>query len=66
MLFEGQCDPSVIVSNTFTMEWPPKSGRQAEFPEIDRADFFSVDEAKSKVNVAQVQFIEELEAKTRT
>ena len=40
--FKGDCDPDAIVSNKFTMEWPPKSGRQMEFPEIDHADFFDV------------------------
>jgi predicted NUDIX family NTP pyrophosphohydrolase len=58
---EGDCDPGAIVSNTFTMEWPPRSGRQMEFPEIDRADFFDADAAKRKINPAQVAFIEELE-----
>jgi predicted NUDIX family NTP pyrophosphohydrolase len=40
--FEGDCDPKAIKSNTFTMEWPPHSGRQQEFPEIDRAEFFDL------------------------
>ena len=60
--FKGDCDPDEIVSNTFTMEWPPKSGRQVEFPEIDRADFFNVAEAKRKVKAAQAPLIGELEA----
>ena len=59
--FEGDCDPSAIVSNTFTMEWPPKSGRQAEFPEIDRAEFFDVAVARRKINAAQAALIDELE-----
>jgi predicted NUDIX family NTP pyrophosphohydrolase len=50
-----------ITSNTFTMEWPPKSGRQAEFPEIDRAEFFDVPAAKLKVKAAQAALIDELE-----
>jgi predicted NUDIX family NTP pyrophosphohydrolase len=58
--FEGDCDPSKIVSNTFLVEWPPRSGRQSEFPEIDRADFFDVIAAKRKINAAQVALIEEL------
>jgi predicted NUDIX family NTP pyrophosphohydrolase len=45
--FEGDCDPTAIVSNTFTMEWPPKSGRRMAFPERDRADFFGVAEINS-------------------
>jgi predicted NUDIX family NTP pyrophosphohydrolase len=59
--FEGGCDPSAIVSNTFTMEWPPKSGRQMQFFEIDRADFFDVAAAKRKIKAAQAALIEELE-----
>jgi predicted NUDIX family NTP pyrophosphohydrolase len=59
--FEGDCDPRAIVSNTFTMEWPPRSGRQMEFPEIDRAAFFDADPAKRKINPGQVALIEELE-----
>ena len=59
--FEGTCDPARIVSNTFTMEWPPRSGRRAEFPEIDRADFFDVAAAKRKIKAAQVPLIVELE-----
>lgn len=59
--FEGDCDASVLVSNTFTMEWPPKSGRQMEFPEMDKAVFFDLDVAKSKINPAQVGLLEELE-----
>jgi predicted NUDIX family NTP pyrophosphohydrolase len=63
--FEGDCDPSAIVSNTFTIEWPPKSGRQMDFPEIDQADFFDVAAAKRKIKAAQVALIEELEATVR-
>ena len=59
--FKGDCDPSAIVSNTFTMEWPPKSGRQMEFPEIDRADFFDVAAAKRKIKAGQEALIEEIE-----
>jgi predicted NUDIX family NTP pyrophosphohydrolase len=59
--FEDDCDPSAIVSNTFTIEWPPKSGQQMDFPEIDRADFFDVAVAKRKVKAAQAALIEELE-----
>jgi predicted NUDIX family NTP pyrophosphohydrolase len=59
--FAGDCDPSAIVSNTFTVEWPPKSGRWLEFPEIDRAEFFELGEARRKVNAGQVPLIEELQ-----
>jgi len=59
--FQGDCDPATIVSNTFTMEWPPKSGRQAEFPETDKAHFFDLAEAKRRINVAQAALIDQLE-----
>ncbi len=59
--FKGDCDPTECVSNTFTMEWPPKSGQQMEFAEIDRAEFFDVGTAKRKINPAQVALIEELD-----
>ena len=57
---EGELDESAVVSNTFTMEWPPRSGRTAEFPEIDRAEWFSVDDARAKLNPAQVAFLDRL------
>lgn len=43
------------------MEWPPRSGKKQEFPEIDRAEFFDIDEAKRKINPTQVPFLEKLE-----
>ena len=58
--FLGDCDPAAIVSNNFTIEWPPKSGRQMEFPEIDRADFFDVAAAKRKIKAGQEGLVEEL------
>jgi predicted NUDIX family NTP pyrophosphohydrolase len=57
---EGDLDVTKVVSNTFTMEWPPKSGRQVEFPEIDRAEFFDVETAKRKINPAQAALVDEL------
>jgi predicted NUDIX family NTP pyrophosphohydrolase len=59
--FEGNCDPSAIVSNTFKMEWPPRSGQQMEFPEIDRSEFFDVPTARQKINAGQVTLVDELE-----
>lgn len=59
--FEGDCDPSALTSNTFSMEWPPRSGKQREFPEIDRAVFFTVGAAKEKMHVAEFEFISRLE-----
>jgi predicted NUDIX family NTP pyrophosphohydrolase len=61
--FEGDCDTSQIKSNTFTMEWPPRSGKMSEFPEVDRAAFFDLREAKEKINPAQVALLEELGTK---
>jgi predicted NUDIX family NTP pyrophosphohydrolase len=57
---EGDLDPDAVHSNTFTMEWPPRSGRTAEFPEIDRAGWFDIDEAREKLNPAQVGFLDRL------
>jgi predicted NUDIX family NTP pyrophosphohydrolase len=58
--FKGNCDPRATVSNTFMMEWPPKSGRKMEFPEIDRADFFDVAAARLKIKAGQEALIEQL------
>lgn len=57
---EGDCDAASITSNTFSIEWPPRSGRQAEFPEVDRAGWFGVEEAKEKILKGQVGLIEQL------
>lgn len=59
--FQGDCDPSAVVSNTFLMEWPPKSRRQMEFPEMDRADFFDVAAASRKIKAEQMALVEECE-----
>jgi predicted NUDIX family NTP pyrophosphohydrolase len=61
--FAGDCDPGQIKSNTFSMEWPPRSGKQREFPEVDRAEFFDVQEAKRRINPAQAALVSELEQK---
>ena len=58
---EGDWDPSGLKSNTFSLEWPPHSGLQREFPEVDRAAWFPLDEAKRKILPGQVGFIESLE-----
>ena len=57
---EGDVDHEKIISNTFEMEWPPKSGKMKSFPEIDKAEWFSITEAKQKINPAQSGFIDEL------
>src|SRR5262249_46225432 len=59
--FKGDCDPAAIVSNTFSIEWPPRSGRWTDFPEIDRAEFFDVAVASRKIKVAQAPLIDELQ-----
>jgi predicted NUDIX family NTP pyrophosphohydrolase len=60
---EGDGDITNIKSNLFEMEWPPKSGRFQTCPEVDRAAFFRIQEAKSKINSAQIPFLEELKRK---
>ena len=57
---EGDCDPANLRSNTFSMEWPPKSGRTEEFPEIDRAAWFDLTEARRRILSGQLGFIEQL------
>lgn len=60
--FEGDCDAASIRSNLFSMEWPPGSERQREFPEVDQAAWFDVETAKQKIIKGQIGFIEELES----
>jgi predicted NUDIX family NTP pyrophosphohydrolase len=59
---EGDFDPASLKSNTFSIEWPPRSGRMAEFPEVDRAAWYSIDEALMKINKGQKLIIAALEA----
>jgi predicted NUDIX family NTP pyrophosphohydrolase len=58
---EGDLDPAAAVSNTFEMEWPPRSGRVQQFPEIDRVEWFAPDEARRRLKAAQVPFLDRLE-----
>jgi predicted NUDIX family NTP pyrophosphohydrolase len=58
----GDLDPATIRSNTFELEWPPRSGRTQSFPEIDRAEWFPLDAARAKLNPAQAELIDRLEA----
>jgi predicted NUDIX family NTP pyrophosphohydrolase len=58
--YEAEFDPQELASNLFQMEWPPRSGRMAEFPEIDRVAWFSPEEAAEKLNPAQVVLIQRL------
>lgn len=57
---EGDFDLSRFASNVFEMEWPPKSGRIAEFPEVDRAEWLSPEAARGKINPAQIAFLDRL------
>lgn len=57
---EGEFDPAALRSNTFTLEWPPRSGREREFPEVDRAEWFAPKLARQKINPAQVAFVDRL------
>lgn len=63
---EMDIDEDKIVSNTFQMEWPPKSGMFKSFPEIDKAQWYYVDDAKQKINSSQSAFIDELIFKLNT
>ena len=62
----GDLDPERIQSNTFTMEWPRGSGRQKEFPEVDRAEWFAVEEARRRILPGHVGFLDELIGRLRT
>jgi predicted NUDIX family NTP pyrophosphohydrolase len=62
---EGEFDLALFKSNTFSMEWPPKSGRSEEFPEADRADWFAPQDALRKISKGQVAIIEALLAKLK-
>lgn len=57
---EGDCDAAQSCSNTFSMEWPPRSGRQQDFPELDEVAWFGVDEAATRILRGQAPFLEEL------
>jgi len=59
--FAGDCDPACIQSNTFSMEWPPHSGRTGTFPEVDQAAFFNLEQASHRIIPAQLALLEELE-----
>jgi predicted NUDIX family NTP pyrophosphohydrolase len=58
---EGDLDPATAESNTFEMEWPPRSGRVQEFPEIDRVAWFDLREARVRIKAAQTPFLDRLE-----
>jgi predicted NUDIX family NTP pyrophosphohydrolase len=58
--FEGDFDANDLRSNTFEMEWPPRSGRKMEFPEVDRGSWYSVEEARRRLTPGQIIFVDRL------
>lgn len=59
---EGDFDPRTLVSNSFEMEWPPRSGRRRNFPEVDRAEWFGLDAARTRLHLGQQPLVDALEA----
>jgi predicted NUDIX family NTP pyrophosphohydrolase len=57
---EGDFDVAAMRSNTFELEWPPRSGKRQTFPEVDRADWFAIADARKKINPAQAEFLDRL------
>jgi predicted NUDIX family NTP pyrophosphohydrolase len=57
---EADFDPALLASNTFSMEWPPRSGSQQDFPEVDRAEWFDLEVARRKILSAQAEFLDRL------
>jgi predicted NUDIX family NTP pyrophosphohydrolase len=59
--FAGECDPAGLRCNSFELEWPPRSGRRQNYPEIDRVEWFDLDAAKRKINPAQRALLDRLQ-----
>jgi predicted NUDIX family NTP pyrophosphohydrolase len=57
---EANCDPAQIRSNLFVMEWPPKSGKTQQFPEVDRVGWFNIAEARKRINAGQIGLLDQL------
>jgi predicted NUDIX family NTP pyrophosphohydrolase len=57
---EAEFDPALLDSNTFSMEWPPRSGHEREFPEVDRAEWFDLEAARAKILPAQAELLDRL------
>jgi predicted NUDIX family NTP pyrophosphohydrolase len=57
---EGDVDTTAVESNTFELEWPPRSGRMIEVPEVDCAEWFALEQAREKINPAQAEFLDRL------
>jgi predicted NUDIX family NTP pyrophosphohydrolase len=60
---EADFDPATLRSNTFSVEWPPRSGREREFPEVDRAEWFGLEQAREKIIPAQSDFLDRLKVR---
>jgi predicted NUDIX family NTP pyrophosphohydrolase len=60
---EGDFDPATLTGGSFSMEWPPRSGRQQQFPEVDRAEWFTLDQAKRKINKGQIPLLNQLNSR---
>ena len=60
---EADFDPATLRSNSFSIEWPPRSGREREFPEVDRAEWFGIEEARRKIVAAQAEFLDRLKVR---
>lgn len=58
--FRGDCEPATLESNAFEIEWPPRSGRRQSFPELDRFEFFAIDEAFERIHPVQSSLLEAL------
>jgi predicted NUDIX family NTP pyrophosphohydrolase len=58
--FEGDCDPNRLISNTCEIEWPPRSGRRIEIPEVDRGRWFNIDEARKYIRSEQEKLLDRL------
>jgi predicted NUDIX family NTP pyrophosphohydrolase len=57
---EGHFDPAALASNTFDIEWPPRSGRRQNFPEVDRAEWFDIEFARTKILSGQMELLDRL------
>ena len=64
--FEGNCDPAQLKSNTCEIEWPPRSGRQIEIPEVDRGRWFNIAQAREYIREDQRLFLDKLPAKLQS
>jgi predicted NUDIX family NTP pyrophosphohydrolase len=62
----GDLDPAKLVSNTFELEWPPRSGRMQTFPEVDKGSWYTIEAARALINPAQIAFLDELANQIKT